>query len=438
MLKELVERQRALQRRELAMIFAPAVLLALGALWLAYQFVEPAPPRTVVMSTGSAKGAYHLFGQKYAEILARDGIKLELKTSKGSKENAARLMDPASGVKVALVQGGAVTGAEAPNLLSLGRVYQQPLWIFYRADTEKTRFTEFRGQKLNLGPEGSGTRALMLQIFEHTQISDKDSTFLAFENDAAADKLLAAELDAIFLATGADSPVVKKLITAEGIKLLSLEQAEAYTRIFPQLGKVTLPQGLVDLDKNIPPKDAVLIAPQASLLVRDDLHPAIVGLLVRAAQEAHSPGGLFQRTGEFPKAVDPEIPMSEDAQRVYSSGRTFLQRHLPFWVATFIERMLIMIVPLATILLPLVKIVPWIYQRRIRKRIIHWYGQLKRLERRLAEDGSQGARMTLRAEIARIEQAVSAIPVPLNYSDQLYQLKSAISLVRHRIAGNGL
>ncbi len=167
MLKNLVERQHALQRRELFMIAAPAISLALGALWLAYQFVEPAPPRTVIMSTGSAKGAYHIFGQKYAEILARDGIKLELKTSNGSKENAARLMDPKSGVKVALVQGGAVTAKETPDLLSLGRVYQQPLWVFYRSETEKTRFTEFRGQRLALGPEGSGTKALMLLAHEN-------------------------------------------------------------------------------------------------------------------------------------------------------------------------------------------------------------------------------------------------------------------------------
>ena len=435
MLRDLVARQRMLQRREWLVIAAPAIALAMAALWLAYQFVEPAPPRTILMSTGSSKGAYHLFGKKYAEILARDGVKLELKTSNGSKENAARLVDPASGVKVALVQGGAVTAAEGPDLLSLGRVYQQPLWIFYRSETEKTRFTEFIGQRLAIGPEGSGTRALMLQIFAHTKIDDKNATLFSLENDEAATKLLGGEVDAIFLATGADSPVVKRLIGADGIRLLSVEQAEAYTRIFPQLGKVVLPQGLVDLEKNVPPKDALLLAPQASLLIRKDLHPAIVSLLVGAAREAHSPGGLFQRTGEFPQALDPEIPMSEDAERVYRSGKTFLQRHLPFWVATFFERMLVMMLPVATILLPLVKIVPWVYRWRVRNRILHWYSQLKRLERRLTDDGSTGARMTHKADLARISDAVSVIPVPFAYNDELYMLKAAIELVRQRIAG---
>lgn len=435
MLRNLIARQRMLQRRELLIIAAPAIALALAALWLAYQFVEPAPPRTFLMSTGSSKGAYHLFGKKYAEILARDGVKLELKTSNGSKENAARLLDASSGVKVALVQGGAVTAAEGPDLLSLGRVYQQPLWIFYRSETEKTRFTEFIGLKLAIGPEGSGTRALMFQLFAHSKISDKNATFFALENDEAATKLLGGDVDAIFLATGADSPVVKRLIGVEGIRLLSVEQAEAYTRIFPQLGKVVLPQGLVDLERNVPPKDAVLLAPQASLLIRKDLHPAIVSLLVSAAREAHSPGGLFQRTGEFPQALDPEIPMSEDAERVYRSGKTFLQRHLPFWVATFFERMLVMILPVATILLPLFKIVPWIYRWRVRNRILHWYSQLKRLERRLKDDGSTGARMTHKADLARISDAVGVIPVPFAYNDELYMLKAAIELVRQRIAG---
>ena len=434
MLREFFERQRLRQRRELVIILLPAILLAAGALWIAYQFVEPAPPRTVLMSTGSPLGAYHAYGQRYAAILGRAGVKLDLSTSNGSRENVTRLLDAASGVKLALVQGGTISARDAPGLVSLGRVYQEPLWIFYRGDQPITRLSDLAGLRLSIGPEGSGTRHLVLGLLEANKLAT--SELVGYDNAEATRRLLAGELDALFMVSGADSAIVKQLMSAPGIRLLSLEQAEAYTRLFPQLGKVVLPEGLINLSQNIPLTDIVMLAPQASLLAREDLHPAIVGLLVDAAKEVHAPGGLFERPGEYPKPIDPGMTMSEDAQRDYATGKNILHRQLPFWVATFIERMLVMVVPLATILLPLLKIVPWLYQWRIRNRIYHWYGQLKRLEHDLAQDRSIGAKLTYRDRLARIEDAVSVIPVPNRYSDQLYMLRAAILLVRQRIAGD--
>ncbi|MGL4280846.1 MAG: TAXI family TRAP transporter solute-binding subunit, partial [Albidovulum sp.] len=430
--------QRLRQRRELAVILLPAIILAVGALWLAYQFVEPAPPGSVIMTTGSSKGAYHANGQKYAGILKRVGIELVLKTSNGSKENASRLLDPSSGVKVGLIQGGILSAKDAPGLVSLGQVYQEPLWIFYRGETNKRRLTEFINLKLAIGPEGSGTRPLVTALLEANDVTAANAQLLGPETEDAANKLQAGEIDAMFFSSGAESPVVQRLLADKSIKLMSLDQAEAYTRRFPYLAKATLPAGFVSLSQNVPPEDVVMLAPQASLVAREDLHPAIVGLLVDAVKETHSAGGLFERPGEFPKARDPGIPMSDDAMRVYSSGKNFLHRHLPFWGATFIERMLVMMLPVATILLPLMKIVPWLYQWRIRSRINHWYGELKSLEHDMARDRSAGAKMTYRDRLARIEDAVGVIPVPLYFSDQLYMLKASVLLVRQRIAGHGL
>lgn len=435
MISDFFERQFVRQRREFLIILLPALFLAAAALWLAYQFVEPAPPRTVIMSTGSPLGAYHAYGQKYATILARAGVKLELMPSNGSRQNVARLIDASTHVKVALVQGGTVVGAESAGLVSLGRVYQEPLWIFHRSDQPKTRLTDLAGQRLSIGPEGSGTRPLVLALLEANGMTAANSQLFGFDTADSVVKLLAGDVDAIFLVSGAGSPTIKQLMSAPGIRLLSLEQGEAYTRLFPHLGLVTLPEGLINLSENIPARDVAMLAPQASLLAREDLHPAIVGLLVDAAKEVHAPGGLFERPGEYPKPLDPGLVMSDDAKRVYASGKNFLHRQLPFWVATFIERMLVMVVPLATILLPLLKIVPWLYQWRIRNRIYYWYAQLKRLERELAQDRSVGAKLTYRDRLIRIEDAVSVIPVPIRYSDQLYMLRAAILVVRQRIAG---
>lgn len=215
---------------------------------------------------------------------------------------------------------------------------------------------------------------------------------------------------------------------------MSLRRAEAYTRRFPFLTRVVLPEGAIDLARNLPSSDVTMLAAQAALVARQDLHPALAWPLVNALKSTHSAGGMFQRVAQFPQGFDPEYPMSEDAERMYASGTPFFQRFLPFWLASLIQRMIIMIVPVATILLPLFKLGPMIYEWRIRSRLLYWYAQLKTLEKRISEGvsaASGGAELT--AEIERIEEAVSTIPVPLHYSDRLYELRAAIDLVRQRI-----
>ena len=432
-LRDAQKRERALHRRELLLILAPGTALVAAGILLAYQFVQPAPPRLVKMSTGAQSGANHQVATRYAEILARDGVTLELVTSKGSRQNADRLMDAASGVKVALAQSGAVTAIEAPNLLSLGRVFQQPLWIFYRGDGPITRLSELRGKRLAIGPEGSGTRVLTQKLLEAAKVTTETATISGPENDAAADQLVVGDIDALFIATSIDSLTVKRLLTEPTVKLMSMAQADALLRLDGNLGKVVLPAGVIDLAANAPETDIVMVAPQAALLVRDDLHPAIIGLLVAAAKEVHAAPGLFQRQGEFPIAADPGIPMSPDAIRSYERGATFLKRHLPFWVATFIERTLVLLIPLATILLPLIRIAPWVYQWRVRRRIWRWYGQLKTVEGQLAS-AEPATRSGIEAEIDRIAEAVSAIPIPKRYAGELYHLREHVELVRQRIA----
>jgi hypothetical protein len=218
---------------------------------------------------------------------------------------------------------------------------------------------------------------------------------------------------------------------------MSFSQAEAYTRIFPYLSNLTLPKGAIDLDKEIPAQDTSLIAPMAALVARDDLHPALVGLLVEAAKEVHSPGGMFNRIGEFPKAADPEFEMSEDAVRFYKNGQTFLQKHLPFWLATFIERTMVLILPIATIAIPIFKGGPAIWKWRARQKILRWYARLKVLDQRLTIHSSPEHLIAYSAEIEDIEHAVKKTPVPLTYADQYYSLRAAIDLVRQRIAAHG-
>ena len=422
------------QWREVMSTVLPILLFVLAVFAIAYQFVEPAPPRRITMTTGSEQGAYHAFGKKYAAALAKAGIALELKPSAGTIENLARLNVVKTGVQVGLAQGGIANAQNNPDLSSLGRIGLEPLWVFHRAVLKLDLISGLAGKKIAVGMEGSGTRPLATGILAASGVTAQNATFLGSGAKDSADKLIAGEADAVFLAMSVESEVVQRLLRHPDVKLLTFTQADALARLYPYLSKVVLPAGVVDMAANLPAQDVNLVAPAASLLVCQDLHPALVRLLVEAAKDVHGKAGLFQKPGEFPQAVDTEIPMDADATRYYKNGPPLLERYLPFWLATFLERMMVMVIPIATVLLPLIKVVPMAYQWRIKRRILFWYDKLKKLERQVRADKTLSKLGSYRDEIHRIEDAVSAIPIPLAYSDQLYTLRSAVDLVRQRIA----
>lgn len=423
----------ASQFRELMLIIGPVILLVVAAIWIALQFVQPAPPKRVVIATGGQSGGYFTLGQRYAAHLKKHGITLEVATSAGSIENVARLRDPRSGVSLALVQGGITNGQDAPELVSLGRLFPEPLWIFYRAAQPIDQLHQLAGKRVAVGAEGSGTRHLVLNLLKASQIDAGAATLLPISGNDAANELLAGSIDAAFLALAPEAPVIQALIREPSVRLMSLAQAEAYTRLFPYLQKIVLPQGAFDLVRGIPAIDVQMVAPVAALLAREDLHPAVIGLLVDAAKEVHGKGGLFHRVGDFPRPLDPEFEIQEDAERHYKAGPSFLRRQLPFWLANFIERMSVIAVPLAGALLPLIKLGPAVYRWRIRRRLYYWYGRLKALEASVAGDRSSENLSYFLDEVASIDEAVATIPVPSTHADQYYSLRAAIDLVRQRL-----
>lgn len=419
--------------RDLIVTVAPLVLIVVAAFWVAYQFVKPAPPAALVMTTGGEGGAYRAYAERYREILARDGIDLRLRPSSGSIENLRRLADDASGVDVGFVQSGSGAAADAPGLVSLGSLYYEPLWVFYRSSAVLQRLSELKGKRVAIGPEGSGIRKLALQLLSANDAQQQPTTLLDLGMAAAAKALQKREIDAAFVIAGPDSPVVQELLRADGVRLMSFSQATAYTRLFPFLSSVVLPQGAIDLARNIPGRDTTLLAPTATLVAREDLHPALMSLLIQAATEVHGHAGLFQRAGEFPAPVAADFPLSEEAKRYYKSGPSFLQRYLPFWVAVLVQRMLVLLVPAIAVLIPLMRILPSLYGWQVRRRIYRWYGELKYLEHDLEQNREPEQIPDYLARLDRIEQRVSKLKVPLAFSNQLYTLRQHIGFVRDLI-----
>jgi TRAP-type uncharacterized transport system substrate-binding protein len=384
-----------------------------------------------VMATGAEGGANHEMGIRYREILAQAGVELRLRPTTGGLKNLALLRDPASGVSVGFIQGGTTNTKESPGLESLGTVFYEPLWFFHRGGISGG-IQALSGRRISIGPDGSGTRALALKLIERMKIAGSLGELSGFTPEAAGEKLIAGDIDAAFMVTAWDSPIVQRLVTAEGIELQSFPRADAYIALYPFLNKLVLPAGVSDLVMNRPPADIVLLAPKASIAVRADLHSAIQHLLLSAAVQIHSPPKMFQKAGEFPAAESIDIPLSEEAQRFYKTGRPFLQAHLPFWIATLVERLIVVLVPLAAVLYPMFKFLPSMYDWIMRSRVTRLYDEMRSIEREMEAQGR--GHDTIKAKLDQLEQRANRLQLPTVYASMLYTLRSHIKLVRDRVA----
>jgi TRAP transporter TAXI family solute receptor len=411
--------------KHLLKAFAPAVLLVIVAFFVAFQFIKPAPPGRVVMATGSPEGAYHAYAQRYAQIFASEGTELVLRNSAGSVENVELLLSGEA--DLAMVQGGVYENGQEGGLQSLGSVYYEPLWLFYRRDFNIDRISALEQRQIAVGQAGSGTRALVTRLLRDNGVGDI-ANWIDLDGQAAVDALIEGRIDAAFMVISAQSDLVGRLLRHPDIAVADFARAKAYSRRYPFLSFLELPEGAVDLAENIPDRSVRLLAPTANLVAAPDLHPAIIDLLLIAADTVHRDGGWFEQPGEFPKASLLAFPLSGEAERFYEHGPPFLQRFLPFWAASLLDRIKLMLLPLVVLLIPLFKVMPTIYHWRMRARIYRWYDELEKAEER-AQAGAVDAAW-LASELERIDGEVQRVKVPSSFTDQLYHLRQHVDLVR--------
>jgi TRAP-type uncharacterized transport system substrate-binding protein len=406
---------------------AAASFAAACLLWVFFVVGRPLPPRHVVMTTGPDGGAFREFGEKYRVALAKEGIDLKLVPSLGSVENLKRLKDSASGVSAGFLSGGLTSAKDSPEILSLGTISYNPLWIFCRGLPEPVRMKSLQGKRVSIGPEGSGTRAMVLELLRANDMLDA-FTALPLGPGGGGEALLRGEIDCACMQTGADAPIVKKLLADERVSLAAFPRADAYVALYPHLRKLTVPRGVGDLAKDLPKGDVTLLASMTTLAVREDLHPAIQFLLLEAASDIHSEPGILRRPGQFPAAEPIDVPLSKDAHAYYKSGGSFLQRHLPFWLGVLAERILLVLVPLAGVLYPLLRVAPAMRTWVIEQRLWRLYTELREIEEVIANGSGDGA------EALRIlERKVNLVRVPKRFARVLYTLKQHVALVGERL-----
>ena len=413
----------------LVLLFGGFAALVLGYVLL----VEAPPPPRIVISTGSQEGAYYQFAQRYAELLKQDGITLEVRTSKGSVENLKLLNDEDSDVNVALVQSGIAVPSQCENLKSLCSLYREPLWIFYRGTETIDRLAQLEGKRVAIGPEGSGTRAIAMQLLHANEMDGSHADLLATSGNNAADALQRGEIDTAFFVASIDAAYIQRLNKDPTIKLAVLAHAEAYLRRYRHLSKVTVHAGLLDLKNNLPTNDLVLIAPAATLVAKDSMHPALIPLLLKVAAKVHRGGDVLTNGGEFPTTSFTDLPLSDDAEHFFKYGPPVLQRVLPFWLASLIDRTKLMIIPLIVLLMPLVRVAPPLVRWRTRRKIYLWYVMLREIDQKAMHGIAAPEAQRSLNDLKALEQQIANLGVPLSYMEEYYNLRLHLHLVRTRI-----
>jgi TRAP-type uncharacterized transport system substrate-binding protein len=409
-------------------------VIVVGVVAFALIYFFPASPSKVVIATGVKGSSFEYYGKQYREIFARHNIELELRPTAGALDNLIELRKPNSDVQIAFVTGGLSNGKHAPGLLSLGTIYNQPFWIFYSSNAALDRLSQLKGKRIAVGPPGSGTRYAALKILGKAGVNSNTANMLTYGGSAAVKALNDGFVDIAWMVGAPNATAIQSLLRNPKDRLMSFPMAEAYTRIFPELVRLVLPQGVVDIGKGIPPDDVQLVGTTTKVLVRSDLHPEIVQLLLQAMVEIHGKADIFQHNGDFPKATDVEFPVANAAVDFYKNGPSFMQRHLPLWLSVHAQRAIAALIAAVAIGFPLFRFLPQIYNWLTRRRLIYWYGQLKALEASFEASPELENLNEKQAAVERIEEAVSHIRIPLTFSDQLYNLRSHIDIVRRKIA----
>jgi TRAP-type uncharacterized transport system substrate-binding protein len=439
--------------RDLMVSFGPFIVLGVLLLGLAYWWLNPNPPRTVTLATGPAQSAYDELGKRYVAYLKTNGITVKVVQTEGSSANLKLLRDGL--VDIGFVQGGTneLTETDQDNLATLGSLFMEPIWLFYREDSAVkllsapvagkvqkstavvtptlSAITQLPGWRLNVGTEGSGVPKLMTRLLESNRVEPKDIKLSMLDQTPAAIALLGGEIDALVFASAPESLMVQMLLQTPNIKLMDLQQSEAYSRRFNFLSPAVLPRGVVDLALDNPRQDMRLVGPTASLITRNTTHPALLQLFTGATHQIHGTPGWFAKSKQFPNAQRDELPMAQEAERYLKNGPPLLQRYLPFWMANLIERMWVALSVIIVVLLPLSRILPPLYTFRVRSRIFKWYAQLRHIEDRDSPDPQ--VRTKLLDEINALDSMVEKIKIPLSHTDELYALRSNIHLVRKKL-----
>ncbi len=405
------------------------LFIAVGAYWL----IDPAPPRNIVIAVSKHNSDYHAFAQLYGALLKQDGINLEIQDAEGPVQILEDLRSDSPKVDMAFLLGGTASTESSVGIVSLGSLYYNPLWIFSRKGHKIAHLSSLKGQRIAIGAGGSGTNILARILLNAAGVTSQNSKLLDIGEEDAAAALKHGAADAMFLSGLPTSPLVQSLAADRDLAMADLDEAEAYSRQYTFLHHLVLPEGALNLEANVPSHPVNLLVPTVTLVARDSMHPALVYLVLKVINRVHSNAGMLQSEHEFPSDKDTDFELSTQAKKFYESGLPFFDRYLPFWAATFLNRMLIVLLPLLALAIPVTRLAPSVYAWLIKSRIYKLYGELRYLETQLHNPQHPLDPESSRKELDAIEYRVNHLRVPVAFSSHLYELRTHIALVRSQI-----
>jgi len=417
--------KRIIQNEFLKVIVFGLLLLGL-IIKFSSLFVSPAPPAEVTVASGTPGGFYYKFANKYRAFFAERGMQLNIVETSGSVENIQLLKDKK--VDFAFVQGGILNDNDADTMQIMGGLYFEPLWIISLKPFEN--LTELKNMAIAIGKKGSGTNATAQEILALNGISSNNVIFYERSGMAAMEMLKQGKVDAIFSVGNLESTFVQSILQDDTYYVHSMKRAEAYQRRLKYMTPVTLHQGVLDFEQNIPADNIRLVSTIAQIVADKDIHPAVEDMILLAALEHHSKGGYLEYGQNFPTVKYTDFAVDEGAARFIENGPSFLHRYFPFWAATLLDRIKFMLLPLITLLFPLFKILPPTYRWRVRSKIYKWYRLLSEIEMRLNNAKKSAEVDESIADIKTLTQDVEDVTVPNSYAESLYNLKVHIDLIR--------
>jgi TRAP transporter TAXI family solute receptor len=408
-----------------------AFVLILLVLGISYQFIDPAPPKKLSIATGTTSGSYYKFAQEYKKLLEKEKFELLIVPTQGSVEALKKLQNKE--VDIAFVQGGVANEEEVKTLRSLASIYFEPLWIFYSEKFDFKYINELKGKKVSIGSEGSGTKPLALEILKQNSIDKTNTTLLELSNEAAQQALNKGEIDVLFSVISPSSKMVQSLLSNPKVKLLNIQRASAYSKKLHYLTPVSIGEGVVSLENNIPPSNITLLSTTATLVGQKDLHPDLIRLILKTAKQVHSTPSLFENNEIFPSKKYLQIPLHVDAKHYLEKGDSFLEKIFPFWIASSIDRLVIMIIPLLTLLIPIIKGALPLYRWRIRSSIYKWYKILHEIDLKL-ESLDKSELPKIKEDLEKMAEDIQkSSKIPLSYMGEYYDLRVHANLILGRI-----
>jgi len=410
----------------------PIVLLVFAAFYFTASFIEPSPKKEITIASGSENGNYHKTALKYKKLLEAEKVKVNIINTAGSIENIQLLKDKK--VDIAFLQNGTLDNKNAKNIKSLASIYYEPLWVFYKNEGFNVDYLiQFYGKKISIGEIGSGTRDLGLDILTDNGINPNNTQILDYSNSDAKNKLLKGDIDVMFVVSSHESTIVRELLSSPDINVFSFKRARAYSQKYTFLEDLTLYEGTLDLYKNLPDQNINLLSTTANLVVNESFPEELKRLFLKKIIEIHNKKDLFSNARYFPNTLNMKVELDEEAKRYFENGDTILEKLFPYWIASNIDRLKILLIPLITLLFPLFKGFFPLYNWSMRSKIYRWYDEVKAIDKELENiDKTKYQEELEKLEKLRIEIS-NETKVPLSFMGEYYNLQLHLDHVKNKI-----